>query len=340
MKNVTIKDIANMAGVSVTTVSRALNDAPEVSEKTKKRILAICQKCGYRKNLLARSLISSKSNVIGIIQPDISTPFHAELSLHIEIQARKAGYQVMLCCGKPTDAGIDELFEFLISQRVDGLLLTSSSDQAYDLLTKYHSIMPTVLLGAGAAENSTLRINSVGTDNYMGGWLAAEYLHRLGHRNVLYVGLRAESNTHALRHRGFIDGAEKLGMAVRTIVNSGSGSTAEAGYHLAKELFSEPFSETAMFAVSDMMAMGIIQAADELNVSIPDRMSVVGFDNLDYAALPKVQLTTFDQSTEALAKSAVQLLLELIENGDHLACTRKLLLPTLVERKTCRTIER
>lgn len=335
MKHVTIKDIARIAGVSVTTVSRALNDAPEVSEKTKSRILDICQKHGYRKNLLARSLISSKTNVIGIIQPDISTPFHAELALHIEIHAREAGYQVMLCCGKPTDHGIDELFAFLASQRVDGILLTSSSDEAYPLLEKYHSMMPTVLLGAGTPEDTTRRINSVSTDNYMGGYHAAEYLHRLGHRDVIYLGLREGSNTHKLRHRGFLDGAQKLGMSVRTIENKASGSTIENGYKLAKEVFSESFSETAMFAVSDMMALGAIEAADELGIKIPDRLSLIGFDNLEYASLPKVQLTTFSQSTDALAKAAVRLLLELIESGDRLEYTRKLVLPTLVERNTC-----
>ena len=339
MKNVTIKDIARIAGVSVTTVSRALNDAPEVSEKTKARILSICQKNGYRKNLLAKSLISSKTNVIGIIQPDISTPFHASLALHIEIHAREAGYQVMLCCGKATDDRIDELFDFLAGQRVDGILLTSSSNCAYELLEKYHSMIPTVLLGAGVSEDTALRINSVSTDNYMGGRLAAEYLYQLGHRDVIYLGLRAGSNTHKLRHRGFVDSAEELGMSVRTIENKGSGSTAEAGYLLAKELFLKGFSQTAIFAVSDMMALGVIQAADELGIGIPDSVSVMGFDNLDYAALPKVQLTTFDQSPDALAKASVRLLLELIESGDRLEYTRKLLLPNLVERKSCRKID-
>ena len=338
MKHVTIKDIARMAGVSVTTVSRALNDAPEVSEKTKLRILNICQKHGYRKNLLARSLISSKTNVIGIIQPDISTPFHAALALHIEICAREAGYQVMVCCGKATDDRIDELFEFMASQRVDGILLTSSSNCAYELLEKYHGMIPTVLLGAGVSEDTSLRINSVGTDNYMGGRLAAEYLYQLGHRDVIYLGVRAGSNTHKLRHRGFVDCAEELGMKVRTIANETGGSTIEAGYHLASELFAAEFTQTAIFAAADMVALGVIQAADEMGISIPERVSVIGFDNLDYAALPKVQLTTFDQSPEAMAKAAVRLLLELFETGEYVEYTRKLLLPRLVERKTCSAI--
>ena len=99
MRRVTIKDIARMAGVSVTTVSRALNDAPEISSETQDRILRLCREEGYRTNLLARSLISNRTNVIGVILSDISAPYHATLALHIETCAAELGYQVMLCSG-------------------------------------------------------------------------------------------------------------------------------------------------------------------------------------------------------------------------------------------------
>lgn len=101
MQHVTIKDIARLSGVSVATVSRALNDASEISEDTRDRVLRICREQGYRTNLLARSLISSRTNVLGLILPDISNPFHAALSLSIETCAREQGYQVMLCSGRP-----------------------------------------------------------------------------------------------------------------------------------------------------------------------------------------------------------------------------------------------
>lgn len=338
MKRVTIKDIARIAGVSATTVSRALNDAPEINEETRQRILAICREQGYRINLLARSLISSRTNVIGIILPDISGPFHAELALHIETYARQRGYQVMLCCGRPGDDRINELFEFLIGQRVDGILLNSASNSAYELLELYQDAVPTVLMGAAPPQVSALRINTVSTDNYMGGRMAAEYLHRLGHRDVVYLGVRAGSSTHQLRHRGFLDAANALEMKVRTIKNPGSASTVECGHQLALQLFHQPFSQTAVFAVSDMMALGTMQAADELDIAVPEQVSVLGFDNIDYAALPKVQLTTFAQSPEALAKASVRLLFELMEDERRLECTRKLLQPLLVERKTCRRL--
>ena len=338
MSRVTIKDIAHLAGVSVTTVSRALNDNTEINETTRNRILKICREQGYRKNLLARSLISSKTNVIGIIQPDISGPFHAALALHIETYARRQGYQVMLCCGKPSDGRIDELFDFLIQQRVDGILLTSSDNHAYDLLEKYQSMVPAVLLGMNAPVDSAYRINSVSTDNYMGGRLAAEHLHRLNHKDVIYLGLRSHSTTHRLRYLGFVETAEKLGMRVLTLENLAAASTIENGYRLAHELFLSPFHQTAIFAASDMIALGVMQAADELGIQIPQQISLMGFDNLDYAALPAIQLTTFAQSPESLAKASVHLLLDLINSDDHTEYTHKLLLPTLIERNTCQTL--
>ena len=120
MPRATIKDIARLAGVSVTTVSRALNDAPEISPETRERVLRICREQDYRINALARSLVSSRTGVLGVVLPDLSGPFHAALSLHLERYARDRGYQIMLCCGRPGDDRIDSLFDLLVRHRVDG----------------------------------------------------------------------------------------------------------------------------------------------------------------------------------------------------------------------------
>ena len=339
MRRVTIKDIARIAGVSVTTVSRALNDAPEISPETRDRILQLCREEGYRTNLLARSLISNRTNVIGVILSDISAPYHATLALHIETCAAELGYQVMLCSGQPGSDRIHELFDFLISQGVDGILLTSASNSAIPLLEHYQSAVPTVLIGAAFAPvASSMRINSVCTDNYVGGQMAARYLHGLGHRQVVYLGMRQGSDTHLLRHRGFLDAAAELDMTVDTIWNPGSHSTSESGYRLARHFFLQPFSHTAVFAASDLMALGIMQAADELGIAIPDQLSLLGFDNIDYAALPKIRLTTISQRTEALAAASVRLLTELIRQSDGTEFTQFLLTPELIQRDTCRSI--
>ena len=336
MQRITIKDIARLAGVSVTTVSRAFNNSADIREETRDHILSICRERGYRTNLLARSLVSSKTNTIGLILPGISNPFYASLALQIETFARENSYQVMLCSGKPDDTQIDSLFEYLIAQQVDGILLSSFGDQARDLLMRYQDTVPVVLLGAAAPDASGARLNSVSTDNFAGGRMAAEYLHRLGHRDVVYLGLRRGSSTHAARYAGFMAAAQKLGLQVTTVENAISSSTIETGYRIAREFFSTPFTQTAMFAVSDAVALGAMQVADELGIPTPDRLSILSFDNIEYAALPGIRLTTVSQNVSRMARAAVRMLLDADTDDFYGESTHKIIQPTLVERTSCR----
>lgn len=338
MQRVTIKDIARLAGVSVTTVSRALNDAPEIHSETRDKVLRVCREQGYRANLLARSLSSSRSNLLGLVVPDMASPFHAALALNIELCAQEAGYQLMYCSSRPEDGRLEDLFDFLYSQRVDGVLLSSAEDRAYALAQRCLGKVPCILLGACAPEESSLRANTVSVDNYTGGRMAAEYLHSLGHRNVAYLGHRTGSATHTLRHEGFLSAAEELGMAVETVPSPFPASTIESGCRLARDFLSGPFSQTAVFAVSDAVALGFIQVADELGVTIPDRLSILGFDGIEYAALPNIRLSTLSQNTPRLAQAAVRLMLELVDSGDQGEYTRKLITPMLIQRATCRAV--
>jgi LacI family transcriptional regulator len=143
-QHITIKDIARIAGVSTSTVSRALSNSPELSEQTRQRILEICRQEGYRVNALARSLICNKTNVIGLIVPEVTNPFYAELSLGIETHARSLGYNMILCNGQNDPKVTEELFGFLISHQVDGIILASSAgcrnhDPEFRSTTAYRS---------------------------------------------------------------------------------------------------------------------------------------------------------------------------------------------------------
>ena len=337
MAHVTIKDIARLAGVSYTTVSRALNNTSEINSDTRARILAICRQEGYRANLLARSLSSHRTNLIGLIIPDIASPIFSELYLNIETYALDLGYQVMLCNGQPGDGKIEELFEFLIGHRVDGIILFSSINNAHDLFYKYSQTVPTVLLG-DCVTHAANPVNIVSVDNELGGRMAAEYLYHLGHRKILYLGLRLGSIIHVRRYRGFADKAQDLGLKVRVIENPGSASTIESGYQLAKQVFLEGLEETAVFAAADAIAMGVMQSADEFGIVIPDQLSLLGFDNISYSALPNIRLTTLDQQKKQQAKATMDLLLERIHHPDQGEFTRQLISPVLLERSSCRKI--
>ena len=141
-QHITIKDIARIAGVSTSTVSRALSNSPELSEQTRQRILEICRREGYRVNALARSLICNKTNVIGLIVPEVTNPFYAELSLGIETHARSLGYNVILCNGQNDAKVTEELFGFLISHQVDGIILASSQQDAGTMIQNFAPRLP------------------------------------------------------------------------------------------------------------------------------------------------------------------------------------------------------
>lgn len=229
MRHVTIKDIARIAGVSTSTVSRALSGSKELSEATRERIVKICNEQGYRVNALARSLIRSRTNVIGLIVPEVTNPFYAEVSLGIETHARQLGYNVMLCNSQQDTKTTEELFGFLTSHQVDGIILANSHSDAPRWIQQFAPHLPTVLLGTPASLSGD-EVNSVCVDNLAGGRLAAEYLLSLGHRSIAYLGHRSGSLTHQLRLRGFMEVLGKEGLTPTVIENTADSSSIGAGY--------------------------------------------------------------------------------------------------------------
>ncbi len=332
---VTIKDIARMAGVSPATVSRALSGSLAVSAQTRERILNLCRQSGYRANSLARSLSGSRTGLIGCVLPDLDNPLFAEMALNVEQCAWQRGYHVMLCHGRAQDPTIRDLFDFLIGHRVDGILFFSSAQQTAALVHEYQARIPIVLQGNCVDSSGISPVPCVNVHNIAGGRLAAEYLHSLGHRRAVYLGVREQNLSHALRLQGFSEAARHLGMSVRVIPNPGPASTIAVGYQLAKDFFIQNFKETAIFAACDSVALGVMASAKEFDLSIPGDLSLLGFDNISYASLPNVRLTTIDQQKKELIETTVDCLLNLIESGSPPAENPLLIKPILLERSTC-----
>ncbi len=337
MRSVTIKDIARLANVSHSTVSRTLNGAPGVSQATRERILALCQQHGYQVNLLARSLSASSSDVISCILPDLNNPLFAEMVLELELYSRQRGCRVMLCHGRAEDSDIHELFDFLIGHRVAGIILFSSSREALELVRRYIGRVPIVLQGIldGGGE---VRVPMVSSDHHAGGRMAAEYFYSLGHRRVVYLGVRHNNVTHALRWRGFTGAAAELGLSVRTLANDALSSTVSVGYHLAKQVFLDGLPETGIFAACDSIALGVMSAAREFHLSIPEDFSLMGYDNINYAGYPRIHLTTLDSRKKELMRLTVDSLLDRIADPDRPVPGPRLLPPRLIQRSTCRRV--
>ena len=335
MKNVTIKDVARAAGVSYSTVSRALSGSPEISEKTRSRIVRLCKEMNYTANAVARSMVMKSTKLLGLIVTDISNPFMSELAYYIDGQARARGYNIVLCNSLRSLEQERSLFELMISRKVDGVILLPAETESYGMLSALLPRIPTIFVGENLREAPE---SFVAVDNYRGAYMGVEYLHRLGHRRILYFGKRKGSSTHQLRSDGYLAACEAYGLKPRWLNNTFMSTSIKYGYQLAQQLFSQPLDCTAIFAATDTNALGIIQAAEEHGIRVPEDLSLLGFDNIRDSGLPRIGLATSEQPKKLLASMAVDSLLDKIEN-ELSGYTHRVLSPSLVERSSCRRIE-
>lgn len=332
LKPITIKEIARMANVSCATVSRTLNGGPGVSQELRGRIFQLCRQHGYRKNLVARRLSASHSGLIGCILSDMNNPLFAEFALALEKAAHCLGLQVMFCQSQVENPNFSRTLELLIGHRVDGVILASSSRQVQEAIRPYADRIPMVIQGTLSPD--VTGIPAVSVDCAKAGREVARYFYQLGHRRAAFLGLRENNSAMCQRYRGFSEMAAELGISVRAVVNPEQRSTTNVGYQLGRSLLFDGMRETAIFAGSDNVALGFLAAAREFCVSVPEEVSLVGFDNISHAAMHHVRLTTFDPGNQVLAEQSLQRLLRCLEPGGEGQGTL-LIPPVFVERNTC-----
>lgn len=333
MKNVTLKDVAKAAGVSYATVSRALSGSSQIGKSTRERIVRLCDEMGYTGNYVARSMVMKKTDLLGLVVPAIENEFMSQLAYYVEMSARARGYNIMLCDSEPDLKQEEMVFKLLLGRRVDGILIVPQSPATYEKIAPLLEQIPAVFLSENLRDQPQ---SYVSVDNSRGTYLGVEYLYGLGHRDILYFGCR-NSTTHQLRAEGYLRACQKFGLEPRIHHSNFSRSSIENGYQLAKELFTKPIDYTAIFASTDSNALGILKAADELHIRIPEDLSLIGFDNIPSTALPRIDLTTIEQPKKDMAVQAVEMLLDKIEKGTQ-GYVHQILMPSLVQRGTCRPL--
>lgn len=333
MKSVTLKDVAKAAGVSYATVSRALSGSSQIGSDTRERIIKLCDEMGYTTNYVARSMVMKKTDLIGLVVPAIDNEFMSHLAYYVEMSARSRGYNIMLCNSGPDLKQEKTVVKLLLGRKVDGILIVPQSPKTYENIQAYTDQVPTVFLSENLRDQPQ---SYVAVDNSQGTFLGTEYLYSLGHREILYFG-RRHSTTHQLRAEGYIRACQELGLRQRFYNSEYPRSSIENGYQMAKDLFSRPIDYTAIFASTDSNALGILKAADELGIAIPDRLSLIGFDNIPSTALPRIDLTTIEQPKRAMAVQAVDMLLDKIERGTQ-GYVHQIMTPSLIKRGTCRSL--
>jgi LacI family transcriptional regulator len=334
MKSVTLKDVAKAANVSYATVSRALSGSTQIGSGTRKRILKLCDEMGYTTNYIARSMVMNKTNLIGLIVPTIKNQFMADLAYYAEISAREQGYNLMLCNSAPDLKQEQEVVKLLLGRKVDGILIVPQNPESSENIRQFTEQVPTVFLSENLRDQPQ---SYVSVDNSCGTYLGMQYLYKLGHRDIIYFGKRNGSTTHQLRAEGYLRACEEYHLKARILSNNHERSSVEYGYLLAKELFKKPVDYTAIFASTDSNALGILKAADEAGIRIPDQISLIGFDNISSTALPRIDLTTIDQPKSEMAVQAVKMLLNSVEDRTR-GYIHQILMPRVIERSSCRAV--
>lgn len=329
---VTIKDIAKAAGVSYATVSRALNDHPEINEETKKRIKETAKRMGYTPNAVARGLVKRNTNMIALLIPDITNPFYPEVARGVEDFAREKGYCVFLC-NTSWDEQIElKYLNILKERRVDGIIIAPVSIDTMDYISKFQTDIPTVYIGTRSEDSSN---SYVVIDDYKAGYIATEYLIKLGHRNIAFVGGYERSTSHTDRISGYKTALNDNGLDAYINNIAGSSFKRESGHGILLEMIKNRRIPTAIVAENDIIAIGIIEACEKHGYRVPEDISVIGIDDIEFGALSKINLTTVSQPKFEIGQKAAGILLDLISG--KLDSKQVILEPFLIVRGTCRS---
>jgi len=333
MKN-TIKDVAKVANVSITTVSRVSNGSKGVSVKTRRRVLNAIKELGYSPSAMASGLKTSLSKSIGIAVPDTIGDFYGEVINGIESAATENEYNVVISLNHHIIKEELAAVNFFKAKKVDGaILVTTSGDDDYvrSLIDEGYNI---VLLDR---DPHGLKVDTVKIDNFRGGYIATEYLLNLGHSNILFIEGVSYIDSSKERFNGYKRALKdnKIKFNPDFILNG--DFLVNSGYLSVKKYLEEHgLNFTAIFAANDQMAIGAIKALNDKGISVPDEVSVVGFDDSYISPYVIPSLTTIKQRREEMGKIATELLLDRISYRDTKGKTpRQIIIPVeLVERKS------
>jgi LacI family transcriptional regulator/LacI family repressor for deo operon, udp, cdd, tsx, nupC, and nupG len=324
----TIRDVARLAGVGVGTVSRVLNDSPLVTDETQGRVRQAIQQLGYRRSSAARNLSLGRSRTIGVVAPFFTSPSVVERLRGVAERLPRDGYDLMIFDVETSDQRADALRDF--AHRVDGLLVVSLPVSDEEVAALRRDDLPVVLVDVGHSE-----LPHVVIDNVRGGEMATEHLLDKGHRRIGFVGDRSENpfgfTSSERRRQGYLRALERAEIGPdRSLERRGGAGRADARA-LAGKLLALDDPPTAVFAASDIQAIGVLEAAEAAGVRVPDDLAVIGFDDIELAAV--LGLSTVRQPLLESGARGAELLLAAIERGDRRRI-EELEPLTVVERRT------
>lgn len=310
LMKITINEIAKKAGVSKATVSRVLNNSKPVNEALKNKVLKVIEETNFRPNALARGLSLSKTRIIGVIIPELANPVFSRIISGIESITRLKNYSLMITA---TDFDINveishiNLFK---DKGVEGLILLTDivNDELQATLESFDK--PIVMIGSDC---SSIKIPSVTIDNFKAAYEATQYLINLNHKNIAMIrGPLTDRYSGNLRFEGFKKALEENLLFNESLVKVGKYSF-EHGYQAMTHLLAENRIPTAVFCANDLMAVGALKCANDHEINVPEQISIIGFDDIEIAAMYTPALSTVHQPFEEKGKRAATSLIKRIE---------------------------
>lgn len=332
----TIKDIARVVGVSAATVSMALNNRPRISKATREKIKRVARELDYQPNFTARSLVTRKSQTLGVLITSILNPFYPELAKGIEDVALDFGYNIILCS---TDSDLKkekQSTRMLRSKGVDGIIFSCVLADDPTVKPLLEDGFPFVLVNRRLRNRSLMEhVNYVTLDNFSGGYMALEHLIRLGHKRIALITGPPNVSNNIERINGARKAFSDYGVAFDPKLMAVCHSSKELAYEAGKRLLTRKEPPTAFFAENDFKALGVREAILESGMKIPEDIALVGFDNITSTALKGVEITTINQKKYEMGSMAVQFLIERIEKNSPPKISQVTLEPEMIIRRSC-----
>jgi len=321
-----IKDVAKISGVTVTTVSRVLNNRGYIGEATKEKVNKAIEELDYQPNEIARALFRKKSNLIGLIIPDVAHPFFAELASYVEYYAYTNGYKILLCNAYQDREKEKDYINMLKRNQVDGIIMASHTLETSEYL---NLSLPIVAIDRFLSEN----IPYIASDNYYGGVLATKLLIEKGCKKIAHISGPLSLNTPAnKRCKAFVDIANENNVSYVVMETELNSFKKEEYERLIYKLFKDHTDIDGIFASSDMIAACIVEVSNELGKFIPNDLKIVGYDDISIASLISPALTTIKQPIQKIGSLAVETIIKQIDG--EIIRVENILPVEIIERRT------
>jgi LacI family transcriptional regulator len=331
---VSIREVAAHAGVSVATVSNVLNRPEIVAQPTRDRVHASIRELGFVRNESARQLRAGRSRTIGLVVLDVANPFFTDLARGVEDEASKAGFAVILCNSDDQERKEKRYLEVLEEHRVQGVLITPVVGAGSRLARLQRRGTPVVLVDSRSASRGQC---SVAVDDVLGGDLAVSHLLATGHERIAYLCGPPAIRQVADRHEGAVRALRRAGRDAADLqVIEAGGLNVAAGQKAGAELAALPAGSrpTAVFCANDLIALGVLQEMTRNRIRVPEDISIIGYDDIDFAAAAAVPLTSVRQPRQQLGHTAARLLLDEAADDDTHQHRQVIFEPELVVRQS------